>query len=85
MYITYDKGMLNWVFLTGVGYKKDQGDNWIAHQDDFNTILANLNEGNSEQQASVSSIESASKKSRSRVQSVFIPTIHVATQIQNYK
>lgn len=59
------------VFLTGVGYKKDQGDNWIAHQDDFNAILANLNEGNSEQQASVSSIESASKKSRSRVQSVF--------------
>lgn len=59
------------VFLTGVGYKKDQGDNWIAHQDDFNAILANLNEGNSEQQASVSSIESASKKSHSRVQSVF--------------
>lgn len=59
------------VFWTGVGYKKDQGDNWIAHQDDFNAILANLNEGNSEQQASVSSIESASKKSRSRVQSVF--------------
>lgn len=59
------------VFLTGVGYKKDQGDNWIAHQDDFNAILANLNEGNSEQQASVSSIESVSKKSRSRVQSVF--------------
>lgn len=85
MYITYDKGMLNWVFLTGVGYKKDQGDNWIAHQDDFNAILANLNEGNSEQQASVSSIESVSKKSRSRVQSVFIPTIYVATQIQNYK
>lgn len=58
------------VSLTGVGYKKDHSDNWIAHQDDFNAILANLNEGNSEQQATVSSIESASKKSRSRVQSV---------------
>lgn len=53
---------------TGVGYKKNQSDNWIAHQDDFNAILADLNDGNPEQQTSVSSIESTSKKSRSRVQ-----------------
>ncbi|XP_061167127.1 uncharacterized protein LOC133175982 [Saccostrea echinata] len=51
----------------GVGYKHNHSDNWIAHQDDFNAILANLNEGSTGEPASVSSIESTSKKSRSRV------------------
>ncbi|XP_062612622.1 micronuclear linker histone polyprotein-like [Saccostrea cucullata] len=51
----------------GVGYKHNHSDNWIAHQDDFNAILANLNEGSTEEAATVSSIESTSKKSRSRV------------------
>lgn len=73
----YDKGMLNWVFLIGVGYKKDQGDNWIVYQDDFNVILVNLNEGNLEQQVFVFSIELAFKKLRSRVQLVFILIIYV--------
>ncbi|XP_072015311.1 PIN2/TERF1-interacting telomerase inhibitor 1-like [Amphiura filiformis] len=62
----------------GVGCTPSHDDNWIAHQDDFNDILATLNQDHSkedsnEDKATVSddatskSLEERSKKSRSRV------------------
>ena len=33
--------------ITGVGCSKNHADNWVAHQDDFNALLATLNTENS--------------------------------------
>jgi Pin2-interacting protein X1 len=53
----------------GLGCAKTQVDNWIAHQDDFNALLANLNQSNQLTDTDkVTSLENKSKTSRSRVQ-----------------
>lgn len=56
--------------MLGVGATKDYADNWIAHQDDFNSLLANLNQEVPQELESknVSQLENKSKHSRSRVQ-----------------
>lgn len=52
----------------GLGCSKSQVDNWIAHQDDFNALLANLNQSNTQNDTDkVSSLENRSKTSKSRV------------------
>ncbi|XP_063401653.1 PIN2/TERF1-interacting telomerase inhibitor 1-like [Mytilus trossulus] len=52
----------------GLGCAKSQVDNWIAHQDDFNALLANLNQSNTPNDTQkVSSLENRSKTSKSRV------------------
>ncbi|XP_071104401.1 PIN2/TERF1-interacting telomerase inhibitor 1-like isoform X2 [Haliotis cracherodii] len=57
----------------GVGATKNQADNWIAHQDDFNSLLETLNEGHgggevdSPTTHQVASLEKKSQSSRSRV------------------
>lgn len=52
----------------GLGCSKTQVDNWIAHQDDFNALLANLNQSNQLTDTDkVISLENKSKTSRSRV------------------
>lgn len=52
----------------GLGCTKSYADNWIAHQDDFNALLANLNQSNTQNEAEkVISLENKSKTSRSRV------------------
>ncbi|VDI62219.1 Pin2-interacting protein X1 [Mytilus galloprovincialis] len=52
----------------GLGCSKSQVDNWIAHQDDFNALLANLNQSNTQiDTEKVSSLENRSKTSKSRV------------------
>jgi len=33
--------------MTGVGAQQCHDDNWLAHQDDFNDLLAHLNNANS--------------------------------------
>ena len=65
---------------TGLGCKRSDVDKWVAHQDDFNSLLANLNQssgdpaGDNEGPTSTSStsgvqsLEAKSKSSRSRVQ-----------------
>ena len=64
----------SYIFV-GVGCTKKDADNWIAHQDDFNALLANLSQnhgsqgsGSDEDAAKVSSLEHKSKTSRGRVQ-----------------
>lgn len=69
----------------GLGCKRADADKWIAHQDDFNSLLANLNEDVAEDPEqtpvtgtgpvssttpAVQSLEAKSKSSRSRVQYV---------------
>lgn len=64
------------IFSLGVGCSKSHADNWIAHQDDFNQLLSNLNqnaetndeEKSAEEKNKVQSLEVKSKTSRSRVQ-----------------
>ena len=58
-----------------MGCSKTYADSWIAHQDDFNALLANLGQdhgggGNSseEEAVRVSSLEEKSRTSRGRVQ-----------------
>ncbi|XP_046576940.1 PIN2/TERF1-interacting telomerase inhibitor 1-like isoform X2 [Haliotis rubra] len=57
----------------GVGSNKNQADNWIAHQDDFNSLLETLNEGHGGGEVDspvahqVASLEKKSQSSRSRV------------------
>ncbi|XP_067654729.1 PIN2/TERF1-interacting telomerase inhibitor 1-like [Haliotis asinina] len=57
----------------GIGSNKNQTDNWIAHQDDFNSLLETLNEdhGGGEVDSpiahQVASLEKKSQSSRSRV------------------
>jgi hypothetical protein len=60
---------------TGVGCTKNYADNWIAHQDDFNSLLANLNANHSNSDSGtgtpvekVISLENHSKTSKGRVQ-----------------
>merc|ERR1712168_1345111 len=54
----------------GLGFSKKNEDNWIAHQDDFNALLASLNgqntSNNSENKA-VTNLEETSKKSKGRL------------------
>jgi len=65
----------------GLGFKRADGNKWIEHQDDFNSLLAELNEASASDQvsaapvseqevakSSVQSLEAKSKSSRSRVQ-----------------
>ena len=60
----------------GVGCSNKHADNWIAHQDDFNSLLANLNadqgkgteEEDSGEKDKVSGLEASSKNSKARVQ-----------------
>lgn len=64
--------MIGGVFL-GVGCSKNQADNWIAHQDDFNSLLANLNQDHgageaSTQETKVLNLEERSKTSKGRLQ-----------------
>ncbi|KAL5006329.1 hypothetical protein ScPMuIL_015135 [Solemya velum] len=56
----------------GVGCSNNHADNWIAHQDDFNALLANLNQDHSQgtdttEENKVVSLEKKSKASKSRV------------------
>lgn len=62
----------------GVGCSASHDDDWISHQDDFNDILANLNqdhakdeeeeeEKEAEGEGTIKSLEERSKKSKSRV------------------
>ncbi|CAH1786248.1 unnamed protein product, partial [Owenia fusiformis] len=60
----------------GVGCSVKHADNWIAHQDDFNSILANLNADHSTEpaadkeavkEAKVTSLEERSKTTKKRV------------------
>ncbi|KAL3841613.1 hypothetical protein ACJMK2_019728 [Sinanodonta woodiana] len=75
-------GRHNWTEFTsmswGVGCTRNFADKWIEHQDDFNTLLASLNQDHSQgnktcddkmdsSTTQVSSLEAKSKLSRSRV------------------
>ncbi|XP_078712784.1 PIN2/TERF1-interacting telomerase inhibitor 1 [Lampetra fluviatilis] len=57
----------------GVGAAVNQEDKWIAHQDDFNQLLADLNDQHGQQEATEQvqkaafSLEEKSKRSRKRV------------------
>lgn len=52
----------------GVGCNHQQADNWIAHQEDFNSILSALNKDvNAESSFAIFSLHDKSKNSRSRV------------------
>ncbi|XP_071955659.1 PIN2/TERF1-interacting telomerase inhibitor 1-like [Antedon mediterranea] len=56
----------------GLGCSTSHEDKWIAHQDDFNSLLANLNESHASgdttpKQTSITSLEKKSKKSKKRV------------------
>lgn len=60
------------MFYPGVGCSRNEADNWIAHQDDFNSLLANLNQnhGNTDTGShdnKVLSLEQTSKTSRGRL------------------
>ena len=60
-------------FLAGVGCTRNHADNWIAHQDDFNSLLESLNAGANSSNievAPVQKLEEKSKKAKSRVQCV---------------
>ena len=56
----------------GLGCSKAEADNWIAHQDDFNDLLASLNQSNSTVNSTEStdllSLERRSKESKGRMQ-----------------
>lgn len=61
--------------LIGVGCSKQHAETWIAHQDDFNSILESLNQAQTETTSTslevkpaIVSLEEKSKSSRSRVQ-----------------
>jgi len=58
------------VLLTvGLGCSQQHADNWIAHQEDFNSILSALNKDvNVESSIATFSLHDKSKNSRSRVQ-----------------
>lgn len=57
----------------GVGVKKGNDDNWIAHQDDFNALLGSLNqgkenvEGGSENESKISCLEDRVKNSKTKI------------------
>ena len=60
-----------------MGCSKSNADSWIAHQDDFNALLANLSQdhgvgggdnSSEEDTSKVSSLELKSKTSKGRVQ-----------------
>ena len=63
-----------------MGCTKAEADNWLAHQDDFNALLSNLNEmsecsaGSSDNHTDdkVASLHERSKHSKGRVQYVFV-------------
>lgn len=56
----------------GFGFKKTNNDNWICHQDDFNSLLKNLNASHGrpdqENDEKVISLEEKSKAAKKRVQ-----------------
>ena len=60
----------------GLGSSKKHADNWIAHQDDFNALLSQLNSGTQDNEdtetesAKVASLEERSKSAKGRVQYV---------------
>ena len=66
------------LILIGLGCSRKDAEKWIAHQEDFNALLENLNQGADSEEADpvpdsdskpfVQSLEAKSKSSRSRVQ-----------------
>jgi len=57
------------LLTTGVGCTQQQANNWIAHQEDFNSILSALNKDvNIESSTATFSLHDKSKNSKSRVQ-----------------
>ena len=75
--------------ISGLGYE-GLTDDWVAHLDDFNDLLANLQQeqetgGDSKAKSSVKSLEERSKKSRARVQYVLILTCIKDTRLVSYK
>ena len=57
--------------MVGVGCTRQHADNWITHQQDFNSILSALNKDvNIEPSVVTFSLDDKSKNSRSRVQYV---------------
>lgn len=58
--------------FVGFGFKKTNNDNWICHQDDFNSLLKNLNASHGrpdqENDEKVISLEEKSKAAKKRVQ-----------------
>lgn len=63
------------IVITGVGCSKSYVDNWIAHQDDFNALLSDLQQdhskGDSKQEdesMKVISLEQKSRTSKGRLQ-----------------
>lgn len=62
------------LLIAGVGCSQQQADSWIAHQEDFNSILSALNKDvNTESSTAKFSLHDQSKNSRSRVQYVSYP------------
>jgi len=59
--------------IVGIGCTVQHADNWIAHQEDFNSILSPLNKDtNAEACVATFSLHDKSKSSRSRVQYVLV-------------
>jgi len=62
------------ISVLGVGCTKNHADNWIAQQDDFNSLLTSLNADvensteNSTKETCVQQLELKSKSSKSRLQ-----------------
>ncbi len=59
--------------LVGVGCSRKHADGWIAHQDDFNSLLADLNSDTNvqhedDQQSKMLNLEHKSKTTKGRVQ-----------------
>ncbi len=55
----------------GVGCSKTHADSWVAHQDDFNALLASLNSNNEtsqEEDGNTKSLEEMSKSMKGRIQ-----------------
>jgi len=51
----------------GVGMKKSHDDDWISHQDDFNALLSQLNQGGTDSDKKISSLEQRVKMSKKKI------------------
>jgi len=51
----------------GLGSKKSHDDDWITHQDDFNALLSSLNQGSSDSNSKLSSLENKVKSSKKKI------------------
>ncbi|ELT98161.1 hypothetical protein CAPTEDRAFT_179047 [Capitella teleta] len=49
--------------MTGVGFTSQDDDNWIAHQDEFNDLLAQLNAANNDTKESPDQVQKLTSKS----------------------